>query len=456
MGSSICVAGGLTLILLGHLGDQVWFFIIGFALLMVGLPAGNAVTATLLAEVVHPVQRGVASGISGALSLLGNALGFATFVVGLSDVVLLIGGVGLTALMAITNFLWTPDGPGAKLVIQPSVEMLLGRNSHRRHGMCGPYIRAFAFSPKRHIDFALILCSRLLYAACSACVCVYVYLFEDLAGYTPAGAMQFLGITSLASLGAGFAVTMPAARLGDKYGRMVPILIGMGLSSVALLQIFICSIQWLCILGAVIFGMGMGGFASCEVAIAVDAVPTRRRAAHFMSLFAFFSLTGATLGQSLSSNLLEWVNRLVPHAASSVAPNQKYCWAAYFVVLCVASFNGLLAFALMCLVRPARAKRMQAECEASEPASVSASERVALIHASPHERRQAPFGQAPEEDDESVERASAPPTGSRVVSPEPGVQRVVSSSEAAAVAAAAAAAGTAAATVGPPGSPLQV
>ena len=348
---------------------------------MLAVPAAQA----LILDVVPHARAGTASGMfacwtsgGGMLVLVLIALGVAPRAVGFALVGFTIAATTATSL-AVRETPLPRHSQGQQAQARQEVGCC-GRCG------CGRFCASYAFSPRRHVDFVLLI-AQLLFSSFSMCASQYLqyWLVDIVADQDHVRTASWL---TLVMTGAVFVSAPLIGGAADAtHHPKLALMLGMALSAGACLAWTLA--RSTAVLYAVMAAMGVAVACkqTCGMQIAMTVLPTRARAAQFMSEFQ----TALSLAQLVCSQLFGAVLEFFavpssPHSSSSsffseessvslsalssessvLGVTPKYTHLGYQVVFLICIACELLAMLLVAFIRVDRGMKAQLS-EAERP-----------------------------------------------------------------------------------------
>jgi MFS family permease len=338
------------------LSGSYWVVVIFYFLLQTASNTAQGPYQGLMPDVVPTAQRGTASGYYG----LSNVLGLFAGTVGAG---LILAHLGRTlAILSICVLLVVAMVPTVTL-IPDRAEPTAGQFASVRQAIATTFAR-----PLRHPDFLWLMASRLLILMGLVGIQSFVFFYfsnvffagDRQATITATFTLQGLVIVS------AFAVSLPAARASDRFGRRPFILIGGVLGAIGLLILVFSHYmllpagliqpvaRWLRVpelaaqatLVGILIGVGYGLFFSVDWAFIQDVIP-----AHEAGLFMGFSNI-ATAGSGIIARFVGGL-LLDPFNAGPRILGLPGGYPVVFTVFC----SWLLMGALLILKVPDRIRR---------------------------------------------------------------------------------------------------
>jgi MFS family permease len=129
------------------------------------------------------------------------------------------------------------------------------------------------------------------------------------------------GLTFTAfALAAMISMASPLNRISDRFGRLRPLMIGLGLTAVGMLTLWVLTNFLSSLLGMAVFGLGFGILFPAMATIVAEAVVWHQRGKAFGVFYAVFSL-GVIIGSVASGFITEHLGdtSLLPFLVSAVA-----------------------------------------------------------------------------------------------------------------------------------------
>jgi MFS family permease len=213
-------------------------------------------------DLVPTPQVGVASGLMGLASLIGNLGGAGVAVLFVSilhwdpGVFITVGIVEVTTMLI--TMIWVPDSPG------PPTDLTLPQRARAAWGLDILQQRSYVW----------LLVSRLFVLMGGATVANMgvLFLVNALGFETKDAESHILPVMLAIGLAAG-AATLPAGMLSSRYGRKRVIYGGLVLGGVGAAGVALATDYWMVVAFVVPLGICMGSFQSVDWALMTDIIP---------------------------------------------------------------------------------------------------------------------------------------------------------------------------------------
>ena len=345
---------------------------------MLAVPAAQA----LILDVVPHRRAGAASGLfafwtsgGGMLALVLIALGVAPRTVALALAAFTLASATITSLTVHETPLapreHSKEGSGVEGGDYSSSSSSSSRGNHCNG--CRAFCASYAFSPRRHVDFTLLIV-QLLLSSFSMCASQYLqyWLVDIVADPDHVRTASWL---TLVMTGVVFVSAPLVGAAADASHRPhLVLMLGMALGAGSCLAWALVRSTAALYAVMAVMGLAVACKQTCGMQIAMAVLPTRARAAQFMSEFqTALSLAQLVCGQ-LFGAILEFF--AIPSAASSssslslsesflepessvfsIAP--KYTHLGYQVVFGICVACELLAMLIVAFIRVDRGMRAQ-------------------------------------------------------------------------------------------------
>eukprot|EP01105_Mastigella_eilhardi_P008254 TRINITY_DN2012_c0_g1_i4.p1 TRINITY_DN2012_c0_g1~~TRINITY_DN2012_c0_g1_i4.p1 ORF type:complete len:465 (-),score=71.52 TRINITY_DN2012_c0_g1_i4:81-1475(-) len=286
LGALLTVLGGCAWIV-GSAVELLAFVALGYVIMFVGVAIGNSIIPTLFTDLLPQSQHGMANGIMGLENLIGSALGFGLFGVGVDTWVCLIIFVAISAVLLLPTLIFSHE---TQYMPPPRP-----KESHSHWTACKDGCTSFAFSWREHPDFVLVLLVRVLYYVCTGAATYMQYWAGDV--LQTDNAEQVVGQLGVVTLITAVLIAVPTGALSDRFGRRPFAACGL-----LFLAAGVCS--WAAVqslpgvwISVCIFGLGNGLYPSVETAQACDCLPSNRDSGRFLGEFALAATLGQLVGQ---------------------------------------------------------------------------------------------------------------------------------------------------------------
>lgn len=356
---------GLSLLALTH---QVALFIAGLLVVVAANTIGVTVCQGLVPDCVPEHQRGAASGFVGLMTLLGTvgSLAVASVVLGQATN----GGVAAPGIARGAALYYIIAA--CVLVVFVSVPLVaikenaLARRSGRgipkreqQHGDVGSLRARVArlwLHPWRHANFRWVFLTRGFVMLGLALFITYIEYYFARVAHVASFAQATAAIAILSLLGA-VASTLLMGVLSDRIGRRAPIVcVASGLMAVAALVFVIAPGQVPLWPLGMLFGLGYGAYTSVDVALAIDALPSRHAAGKDLGIWSMASTLPGVIAPVLGSAAIVLASRL-----GEIAYGYRGVFALATVFL-------VLGAGFVLKVREARGREDRAAAETHAPA----------------------------------------------------------------------------------------
>ncbi|KAH3762104.1 major facilitator superfamily protein [Pelomyxa schiedti] len=368
--AALMLTVGCVVWTVGSAVKALWLVGVGYVIAFFGVACGNSLIPTLFTDLLPQTQHGIANGIMGLYNLIGSALGFGLFGLGISTWICLLVFAALSIVLLIPTILFArekafvrPPKPAEEGNIESGTSC-----ASKRIKSIKSVITPFMFSPLRHIDFTLLLAIRVLYYVSTGAATYMQYWVGDTLQISNAEAV--VGQMGMVTLFTAIIVAIPTGMLSDRLSRKPFVVAGLGILAVAVgLWAFVQNLAGVWVAVAV-YGLGGGLYPCVETALACDCLPSNRDSGKFLGEFALMATFGQLIGQfGVGSVLQLWA---IPHSSSSSVFTsssnstslsegfkQMYEHIGYTVVF--ASCAGLVAigFLLALVIVPSRGKKAQ-------------------------------------------------------------------------------------------------
>ncbi len=244
-------------------GQHSYFgFLAGVVLLQFSSNFAQGPFQGYLPDLVPAPQVGVASGLMGLASLIGNLGGAAVALVFLrvvhwdAGLFVMIGAVEVTTMLV--TVLWVPDTPG------PPTTLTLPQRARAAWGTDILEQRAYVW----------LLVSRLfiLMTGSTLTSMGVLFLVNTLGLPTAEAEADVLPILVAFGLSAMIA-TLPAGMLSTRMGRKPVIYAGIALGMVGATGIALAPAYWIMLVSVIPLGVGLGSFQSVDWALMTDIIP---------------------------------------------------------------------------------------------------------------------------------------------------------------------------------------
>lgn len=231
--------------------------LLGWMVVSIGLAAASTAASAMVADQLPVHRRGLASGVVGATQAIGLILGVGIIV--LLAMSVCDGYLVLAAVLAVTGVAGgslLPDPPAAASVPRPG-----------RAGIWRTVLR--------HHNFTVVLAGRLLVNAGNALgtALLLFFIIYGLGIEEPAADDRLLlsiGIYTVAVVVAAIV----GGRLSDRWARRVPLTIASAvLQAVASLAMAVAPSQVMLFVAGGVLGVAYGVFCSVDLALAIDVLP---------------------------------------------------------------------------------------------------------------------------------------------------------------------------------------
>eukprot|EP01105_Mastigella_eilhardi_P008251 TRINITY_DN2012_c0_g1_i1.p1 TRINITY_DN2012_c0_g1~~TRINITY_DN2012_c0_g1_i1.p1 ORF type:complete len:447 (-),score=116.10 TRINITY_DN2012_c0_g1_i1:85-1425(-) len=310
LGALLTVLGGCAWIV-GSAVELLAFVALGYVIMFVGVAIGNSIIPTLFTDLLPQSQHGMANGIMGLENLIGSALGFGLFGVGVDTWVCLIIFVAISAVLLLPTLIFSHE---TQYMPPPRP-----KESHSHWTACKDGCTSFAFSWREHPDFVLVLLVRVLYYVCTGAATYMQYWAGDV--LQTDNAEQVVGQLGVVTLITAVLIAVPTGALSDRFGRRPFAACGL-----LFLAAGVCS--WAAVqslpgvwISVCIFGLGNGLYPSVETAQACDCLPSNRDSGRFLGEFALAATLGQLVGQFGVGLLLQQF--AIPHGSGSAASSSS-------------------------------------------------------------------------------------------------------------------------------------
>lgn len=246
-------------------GGNLWLFVLYTAGLQFGMNWAAGPFAGLIPDLVHPSQRGTASGYNG----LAQVLGYLT-------------GLGIAGVLTIHNLYWRVYTALAVVFVVFSLPTIAGlRENSRLAEATSPmtvkqFFRSFYLDPKKYKSFYWVLITRGLEQMGFYSVMPFFQFFlQDVVKVDdPESSSSVLFMVILIS---SIPCSLGAGKLSDKFGRKLLVYLSTGLMAIMMAALAATSIlhpTYYMLLGlGSLFGVGYGAFLAVDWALALDSLP---------------------------------------------------------------------------------------------------------------------------------------------------------------------------------------
>ncbi len=308
IGGAAVMLMGLALLAFAH---NLVLFILGMFFVVVANTTSGAAYQGLVPDRVPSAQRGSASGYMGLMTILGTvgSLAVASLLLsqagaangrfhqfaagiarGASDFYIV--GACLVAVAAVVTLVVVRETP------YPAIPR---RATHSRRAQ---RIASLWIEPWRHPNFLWVFLTRAFVVLGLALFTTYIaYYFAQVAHV--ANFVQATAINAVLALGGAVLSTFALGALSDRLRRRAPIVFVSGsfMALTALAFVIAPGRIPLWPLG-ILFGLGYGAYMSVDLALAMDALPTRHDAGKDLGLWSMSSTLPAVLAPVLGSAVI--------------------------------------------------------------------------------------------------------------------------------------------------------
>jgi MFS family permease len=311
LGGGVIMLGGLTLLAATH---NMALYVAGLFLVVVANTVSGAAFQGLVPDRVPAEQRGVASGYVGLMTLLGTvgSLAVASLLLGQG------GGHGSAAAgLATAHGAALFYGLGALVLLGGIVVTFVGVRETPHFPLHLPHHHAAKtnedtstrrerlarmwLAPWRHANFTWVFLTRGFVMLGLALFMTYIeYYFARVAHLT--NFVQATAINAIMALLGAVASTLLLGALSDRMRRRVPIVFGASACMALAALAFVVAPGQIPLwpLG-ILFGLGYGAYMSVDVALAIDALPSRSEAGKDLGLWSTASTLPGILAPMLGS-----------------------------------------------------------------------------------------------------------------------------------------------------------
>eukprot|EP00727_Mastigamoeba_balamuthi_P009652 m51a1_g5309 hypothetical protein (477) ;mRNA; r:283196-284699 len=325
-----------------------------YALVQLCVACGQTATMALVSDALPAAQHGLANGVVSLLTIAGAALVYALFLAGLAVWHCAAALACASLALPLATLRCAVEGPRARKAERPGLWREL---------------RGFAFDPREHADWALLLAERFgaLYAA--GFLQALQYFLADCLG--AADALRCMSLAGVAMLALVAAASLPAGLAADRWGRRAPLAACLALMCAALAATALARRLWaaLALVGA--FAVGQGVWYAVEGAVSYDVLPCALDAGKHVALLSVVGTLAAVASQLVNGLVLAaFPASSSPSSESSQGSGNAGAVRAYaregYQVLFGSSAAVLGCCAVLgALISPARGKAAQRRRDAA-------------------------------------------------------------------------------------------